>query len=152
MHADRSDFWSTAAVVFAALLFLGGCQARTYDVTGVVAVKDEPIPLGSITFIGEPPSSAVVDVRVENGRFHSRLVPGDYRLTVAAMQPPAPEPPPPSGMGVPEDTLAEMQKEYDSYKPPKTPRIPRRYADYGSTPLRYTVVPRSQKHDIVIDP
>lgn len=152
MDAQQKCLRLTAVYMFGAIVFLGGCQARSYDVTGHITVKNEPIPFGSLTFIGEPPSSAVVDVLIENGRYRGRLLPGTYRLTVAAMQPPAPEPAPPSGMGIPDEKLAEMRKEYETYKPPKTPRIPKHYQDYGSTPLRYTVVPRSQEHDIVIEP
>jgi hypothetical protein len=152
MHAMRPGVLRTAACVFVAGLLLGGCQARTYDVAGTVTVNDDPIPLGSMTFLGEPPSSAVVDVLVENGRYSGRLPPGTYRLTVASRQPPAPEPPPPPGMGIPDEQLAGMKKAYEDYKPPKLLRIPRRYEDYTSTPLRMTVPAKSPQHDIVIEP
>lgn len=152
MHAQRTGLQWTSAFVFIAGLLLSGCQARTHDVAGAVTVGDEPIPLGSITFVGEPPSSAVVDVLIENGRYSGRLPPGTYRLTVAARRPPAPEPPPPSGMGIPDEKLAEMKKAYEAYKPPKLPRIPRQYEDYSSTPLRLTVPSKSPQHDVVIEP
>lgn len=152
MHAMRPGVLRTAARVFVAGLFLSGCQARTYDVTGTATVNDEPIPLGSITFTGEPPLSAVVDVLVENGRYSGRLPPGTYRLTVVSRQPPAPDLPPPPGLGVTEEQSAQMRKAYEAYKPPKLPRIPRRYEDYSSTPLRLTVPAKSPQHDVVIEP
>jgi hypothetical protein len=45
-----------------------------------------------------------------------------------------------------------MRKAYEAYKPPKLPRIPRRYEDYSSTPLRLTVPAKSPQHDVVIEP
>lgn len=152
MHARRPAFQSTAAFVFVAGLLLCGCQARTYDVTGAVAVGDDPIPLGAITFHGEPPSSAVVDVLVANGRYSGQLPPGTYRLTVASRQPPVPDLPPPPGLGITEKQAAQMRKTYEAYKSQKLTRIPRRYEDYSATPLRLTVPSPAPQHDIFIEP
>lgn len=152
MQLERSDSrWPSASLLVVALL-LGGCQPRTYDVSGEVTVNDDPIPLGSLTFIGEPPSATVLDALIQEGRYSVKLLPGTYRLTVSARQPPAPEPPPPPGMGVPDETREEMRKAYESFKAVKTPRIPRRYEDYGSTPLRCVVESGSLQQDLVIEP
>ncbi len=152
MRSTHLNVRGPLATVLVAGLILCGCQPRAHDVSGDVTVKGNPIPLGSLTFIGEPPSAAVIDVLIEKGRYGVKVPPGTYRLTVAARQPPAPEPPPPSGMGIPDEKLAEMRKEYEAFKAVKTPRIPSRYEDYESTPLRCAVESGPQRHDVVIEP
>ena len=152
MHSTRSSVWWPATPAFAVALLLGGCQPRTYDVSGEVTVNDKPIPLGSLTFIGEPPSATVLDALITQGRYSVKLRPGTYRLTVSARQAPATEPPTPPGMGVPDETREEMRKAYEAFKAVKTPRIPRRYEDYGFTPLRCTVESGPLEYDVVIEP
>ncbi|MEI8228096.1 MAG: hypothetical protein WCH77_07505 [Planctomycetota bacterium] len=152
MHPARLNVRWSATAGLVTVLVLSGCQARTYEVSGQVTVKENPIPLGSLTFIGEPPSAAVIDALIDKGRYSVKLLPGTYRLTVAARQPSAPELPPPPGMGIPDEKLAEMRKEYEAFKSMKTPRIPRRYEDYASTPLRCVVESGPQQNDVVIEP
>lgn len=152
MPPTRSSVWWATTPALVVALLLSGCQPRTYDVAGEVTVNDKPIPLGSLTFIGEPPSATVLDALIQQGRYSVKLRSGTYRLTVSARQVPAPEPPPPPGMGVPDETREEMRKAYEAFKAVKTPRIPRRYEDYGSTPLRCTVESGPLEHDVVIEP
>lgn len=152
MPPTRSSVWWATTPALVVALLLSGCQPRTSDVAGEVTVNDKPIPLGSLTFIGEPPSATVLDALIQQGRYSVKLRSGTYRLTVSARQVPAPEPPPPPGMGVPDETREEMRKAYEAFKAVKTPRIPRRYEDYGSTPLRCTVESGPLEHDVVIEP
>jgi hypothetical protein len=45
-----------------------------------------------------------------------------------------------------------MRKAYEAFKGVKTPRIPRRYEEYESTPLRCVVESGPLQHDVVIEP
>jgi hypothetical protein len=55
-------------------------------------------------------------------------------------------------MGVPDETREQMRKAYEAFKGVKTPRIPRRYEEYESTPLRCVVESGPLQHDVVIEP
>jgi hypothetical protein len=123
-------FASTCAALFSAGCQPGGPKERTYPVTGVVTLNNEPVADAAVTFHPAGSGKLAVGKTDASGRFtltttetgQSGAVPGRYRVTVAKyVSPEQPAAVAPSG-------------EYQEQAPETTPApaqnvLPAKYAD-----------------------
>ena len=80
-RSDAGWSWLYAAVVFAAAC-LGCGDDGLVQVTGVVSYQSQPLTRGLVAFHGlQQPFGAPLDGQ---GRFDTRLPPGEYQVTVSA--------------------------------------------------------------------
>lgn len=118
---------------------LGGCTSRpgTASVSGSVSYKNQSLPVGTITFIGEGKGSPVASGEIRNGSYKVDAPVGPVKIAITT-PPPTRAPPP----GVPAA---------DARQPVQSVPIADRYGNIGTSGLSFTVIRGAQSHDINLD-
>jgi hypothetical protein len=130
------------AAVLGAIAIVSGCSGSG-SVSGRVTLNDQPLTSGTVTFHPTGTGPAGIGTIGPDGRYQvsvgkdKSLPPGDYLVTVEATEAvssgewPATKGPPP---------------------PPKAPKriTPAKYADRGTTDLKFTVKSGENKIDLVL--
>ena len=124
------------------LAFVAGCSrsAPTGDVSGVVRFDGNPLPSGTVAFVGEDGRSKSAMIQGD-GTYHISKAPaGPVKITVQTF--------PPSPGVVPPDTPPASVKQASL----RYVQIPEHYSDHTRSGLTYTVEPGTQTHDIDLVP
>ena len=139
MMNDRKAYATTGHLLPSTcclLLALAGCGGHESTVSGTVTLDGRPLERGTVTFHpqadGTPGYGAIDPEGQYTVQTNNRvgLSPGDYVITVVALEPSEP-PSSPMGMPSPGKTLA-----------------PRRYASVDSSDLRHAVEPGPNRIDL----
>jgi len=136
-HRLRGTF---AAFVF--LTLLSGCgENELATVSGKVAFQEEPISVGTITFVCQ--NGKVVSGNIEDGKYTvGGLEVGSNANIAITTHEPSPMMRPPTG---PEEGVPELP-------PLKYVEIPERYGDPKQSGLTYQIAEGTQTHDLVLQP
>jgi len=139
----------TAALGFAVT---SGCTGgRTvYPVTGAVSYKGQPVPKGTIAFAGEDETTFIAGGDIVDGRYSVDVTPGTYRITIDTPEPARMPGPPPPGLNIPPEVIKRLTDEARAAALEKRVLVPKRYGQYDTSPLRYTVTRGPQAHDVTI--
>lgn len=141
------------AIAVGLVLGTVGCSWRqpVYEISGTVRYKGEPVTEGSILFAGEDGQHVTAGGDVEEGSYRVEAPAGSYRVVITTPPPPMMPGPPPPDLGIPPEVIKKLTDEARAAAKKKRVRVPGAYGQFASTPLRYTVVKRSQSHDIDIE-
>lgn len=122
-----------------AVLAAAGCKDGTGNVTGIVSLEGTPITFGNVVFLS--PDGSVVNANIQSDGTYSatQVSPGNAVVTVQTYPlPPQVQPP---------DASLEHPESMDTRR---YVAIPPEYADADRSPLRATVAPGPQTHDITL--
>jgi hypothetical protein len=95
-------------------------EPKGEDVTGKVAFKGKPLPVGTVTFVSRDDKTKVAALIAEDGSYKAVVPAGEYKLTITTLVP---------------------KKKDDKDPPKKLPevKIPPKYGDRDTTPLVATI-------------
>lgn len=129
------------ATILGVAVAVVGCSRHPAKLSGEVMLDGEPLPTGVIMLSPARTGPSAYGEIGPDGRYELKtgsekgLEPGEYVVTVAANEP---------GPDVPESETGAA--------PPIRPLMtPSKYADVGTSPLRITVKPGSQKLTIELE-
>ncbi len=132
---------SLAVTLAMTSLVVCGCQPDIATVSGTVTYRDEPIPVGNVTFFAADNRVVFIPINEDGTYFLDRVPVGEVQITVEtpSVQLPGPgEPPIPASLMTP------------AYKYPNV-RIPAHYKDRRTSGLRLDVRPGEQTFDIRLE-
>jgi len=125
------------------VLALAGCGKGQATVSGKVAFNGQPLPSGTVAFLGEDGRAYTGVIGADGTYTLEKVSPGPMKISVQTPPPPSGKPvvqPPPGASSMPGMDMRNREV--------KTVAIPRKYEDPNTSGLTYTVTSGSQTHDI----
>lgn len=105
---------------------------------------------GTIAFAGEDETTFIAGGDIVDGRYSVDVTPGTYRITIDTPEPARMPGPPPPGLNIPPEVIKRLTDEARAAALEKRVLVPKRYGQYDTSPLRYTVTRGPQAHDVTI--
>jgi hypothetical protein len=127
-----------------ASLAAAGCgSSRKSSISGEVKYNGQPLPSGTVTFLGQDGEKKVAGADIVDGKYKIASFPrGVVKVTVVTL-PPSQGGSPPNGQAIPTPGGARV----GAYM-----AIPKRYAVPEQSPLSYTVSSGDQTYNIDLTP
>src|SRR5258708_13751023 len=127
------------------LLVFAGCGKRTTEISGVVKMKGEVIPVGEITFMDE--DGRVDTSQIKDGAYVVYRAPvGKVKITVKSVQPAPYVNRHGRPMKPPDESIKGADPEMKGV--PKYVPIPKKYESMDTTNLTYEVKSGKQEYNI----